>query len=187
MVNEFAIIVACTSQGGIGYNNNIPWHIPADLKHFKDITTSVPYDGVVNAVIMGKNTWMSLPKQHKPLKSRLNIVVSSTLSEDDMCGYEDAINVTSLQNAIEHLLTNKRVYNVFVIGGARLYNEALLNPLFKKAYVTQVKVKDEAQIDCDTFIDLSTLELNFTCQRQGTLIRHNHMLYRFCEFLRHQH
>jgi dihydrofolate reductase len=130
---------------------------------------------------MGKNTWMSLPKQHKPLKERLNVVVSSTLTKSDISSHDSVVIVTSLQDAIEHVVKNLKVHNAFVIGGARLYNEALLHPLFKKAYVTQVEIDSQ----CDTFIDLSTLESNFICQQQGTLVMHNNLSYRFCEFIVH--
>lgn len=182
MVNEFAIIVACTSKGGIGYKNDIPWHIPADLKHFKDVTTNAPI-GQVNAVIMGKNTWLSLPQKHKPLINRLNIVVSSTLTEHNICENHNIIIVPSLQNAIKYVITNKIVYNAFVIGGARLYNEALLNPLFKKAYITQVHINSEPEFD--TFIDLSIIKSNFTSYDEGpNIVYDNNICYRFCEFSR---
>jgi dihydrofolate reductase len=179
MVNEFAIIVACTSQGGIGCNNSIPWYIPADLKHFRDVTTKTPL-GKVNVVIMGKNTWVSLPKQHKPLKGRLNVVVSTTLTDE----HDGVMIATSFKQAIEHVAMNSKVHNVFVIGGARLYNEALIHPLFKTAYVTQIQMNGVTDVKCDTFIDLSILESNFSCQRQESLQTYNDLGYRFCEFVR---
>ena len=71
-----SLIVACDSRNAIGKNNEIPWHLSDDLKRFKSITMG-------NTVIMGKNTWLSLP--FKPLKGRKNIVISSIMPETDGC------------------------------------------------------------------------------------------------------
>ena len=59
------LIVAYDNKRGIGLNGDMPWHIPADLKHFSSITNS-------NIVIMGRKTWESLPDEHRPLKNRIN-------------------------------------------------------------------------------------------------------------------
>ena len=77
---NFSIIVACTDEGIIGVNNTIPWYIPDDLKYFKTITTGNEKNK--NIVIMGRNTWESLPTQYKPLKDRINIIISNTLILD---------------------------------------------------------------------------------------------------------
>ena len=69
----FEIITAIDQNNGIGKNNSIPWNLPKDLKHFKDITEN-------SFVIMGRNTWNSLPK--KPLPNRINIIISSTIKLD---------------------------------------------------------------------------------------------------------
>ena len=69
----YSIILACTFEGGIGYNNDIPWNIKSEIYLFKQITGNKD-QYKQNAVIMGRNTWESLP--HKPLKDRLNIIPS---------------------------------------------------------------------------------------------------------------
>ena len=69
------IIVATSTNYGIGYDNKMCWHIPEELKHFKRITTSCDDKKKRNCVIMGKNTWYSLPK--RPLVDRINIIISS--------------------------------------------------------------------------------------------------------------
>ena len=64
----YSIIIACCLNGGIGYDNRIPWNIKEEMKLFKRITTGdIEYNGI-NAVIMGRNTWESLP--NKPLQNR---------------------------------------------------------------------------------------------------------------------
>lgn len=76
----FKIIVAFDSKRGIGLNNQIPWKLSDDLKHFKEITTKVPKDSYykyINMVVMGRKTWDSLPPQYKPLPNRLNVILSN--------------------------------------------------------------------------------------------------------------
>jgi dihydrofolate reductase len=180
MTNELSIILACTTDGGIGYENNIPWHIPADMKHFKEITTSAP-KGKFNAVIMGKNTWLSLPKQYRPLKDRLNIVISSTLTISE-CP-EDVIILSSLQDAIDFLVKLDQVHNVFVIGGAKMYSEALVHPMFKYAYVTHV-LDSDVVIKCDTYVNLSKLYSEYVCVNEGSVAEYNNIKYTFCQYLK---
>ena len=68
------IIVAATKNMGIGFQNKLPWHLKNELKYFKKKTIG---DGN-NLIVMGKNTWLSLPK--KPLPFRTSCVISSTLN-----------------------------------------------------------------------------------------------------------
>ena len=74
------IIVATCKKNGIGKDNCIPWFIKGDLRHFKNITCQVPEDehyNYVNMVIMGRNTWESIPENRKPLPGRINVVLTS--------------------------------------------------------------------------------------------------------------
>ena len=102
------IVVAFDKKLGIGANNDLLWlrDLPADLKHFKEITTGHP-------IIMGRNTYESIGR---PLPNRQNIVISSTLA--DTAGIDV---VSSLDDAYE-LVHDK---DAFVIGGARVYEEAI--------------------------------------------------------------
>lgn len=179
MVNEFAVILACTKEGGIGINNRLPWRIPDELKYFKTITTQSPRDKI-NAVIMGKNTWLSLPKNHRPLKDRLNIIVSQSLTIDSM----NVVVVPSLDSAINHVCGLLDVYNAFVIGGHRLYNDAIKHSLFNKAYVTHVYNKSLSTIECDTFIDIQSILTNYKLEENHEVKDHEHLLYKFCVYKR---
>lgn len=120
-----SLIVARAHNGAIGKDNDIPWHLPEDLKFFQRETLG-------GAIIMGRNTWDSLP--YKPLKSRLNIVVSrqADLAEHMASSVEDAI-----EKAYAH--GYRRVYG---IGGERLYAEML--PLAHRLLVTEVDLKIDA-------------------------------------------
>jgi len=72
---RLTIIVAATKHDGIGYNSTLPWRLPKEMKYFAQTTSAAP-NGKVNAVIMGRNTWESIPKRHRPLPNRVNIVIS---------------------------------------------------------------------------------------------------------------
>jgi dihydrofolate reductase len=116
-----SLVVARARNGAIGRGNTIPWHAPEDLAFFQRETTG-------GAVIMGRNTWESLP--FKPLKNRLNIVITSR-------GVGAEHEVTSLQAAINlaEAMGHRRLY---AIGGARVYAEAL--PLAHRLLVTEVEL-----------------------------------------------
>jgi dihydrofolate reductase len=178
MTSGVSIILACTHDGGIGKNNAIPWSIPADMKHFKDITTTAPH-GFKNVVIMGKNTWLSLPNEYKPLQNRINIIVSSTLHE-----HKNNIEIKdNLDEAINYAMSLDKIFKVFVIGGARLYNEIMKHPLCTTAYVTHIMTgEDTMNIDCDTFIDLDTFNNIFTLTKEGIVNRKDHLYFTFCEY-----
>ena len=75
MVN-FSIVVAMDEQQGIGKGGKLPWHIPGDLKYFKNLTTKTKLPDKKNVVIMGRKTWESLPQNFRPLSKRINVVLT---------------------------------------------------------------------------------------------------------------
>ncbi len=113
MPPRLTLIAAIARNGVIGKGNALPWHLPEDLKHFKQLTTG-------QAVIMGRKTWESLPPKFRPLPNRLNIVI--TRNADYLA--PGATVVPSLPAAIAAagLADNDEV---FVIGGAETYAQAL--------------------------------------------------------------
>ena len=120
------IVVAMTSNHVIGQNGDMPWHLPADLVHFKELTSG-------HAIIMGRRTWESIGK---PLSNRLNIVV--TRQEDYLA--EDVTVVHSLEDGIVAAGTQR----IFLVGGGEMYKEAL--PIASKMHITRI----DALIDGDT-------------------------------------
>jgi len=95
------IVVAYTfGKQGIGCNGSIPWNIPEDLKHFKDITTPKDIDSPINIVIMGRKTWESIPDKHKPLKDRYNIILSNNSNYRDI---QNTIYSESETNKIDNV------------------------------------------------------------------------------------
>ena len=80
----FNLIAAHDRNFAIGKNGDLPWYFTSDLKHFSKTTRSAEH----NIVVMGKNTWNSIPTDNRPLQNRVNIIISSTLqvSPDEMAG-----------------------------------------------------------------------------------------------------
>ena len=125
-----SLIVAIAHNRVIGYENKMPWHLPAELAYFKRITTGHP-------IIMGRKTFQSIGR---PLPNRRNIVVSRNPT---FAG--EGIEVRPSLNDALALATAD---NPFVIGGATLYLEAL--PLADRLYITEI----EAELNGDTFFPL---------------------------------
>ncbi len=124
-----SIIVAVASNNAIGRNNELLWHIPEDLQRFKKLTMG-------QCLIMGKNTWYSLPR--RPLPGRTNIVLT-----DDPCEcIEGCISAYSIDDALSKCEKGKEV---FVIGGGSVYRQFL--DIADRLYLTHVH-KD---FDADTF------------------------------------
>lgn len=82
-MSPLTLIVAATRQNGIGRGGTLPWHIPKDLAYFARVTMNAP-GAQINAVIMGKKTWESIPPKVRPLKKRINVVLSRS-SDYDPC------------------------------------------------------------------------------------------------------
>lgn len=116
-------IVAADEHNAIGKNNQLPWHLPEDLKFFKRTTIDKP-------VLMGRKTYESMGK---PLKNRLNIVLSRQSGLDLPDG---VILANDLRSAIQQL-EQDGIEEAFVIGGGKIFEEAM--PLIDRLYFTEVK------------------------------------------------
>lgn len=136
----FNLIVAHDSRLGIGKNGNLPWKLPEDLKNFKKLTSFKDPEGREPAIIMGSKTWESLP--FRPLPGRTNVIISNTYKY-----IKGAEIFTGLGTAIITLCARECYSDVFVIGGAGIYAEAITNPLLKSLMVTEV----QGDFECDRF------------------------------------
>lgn len=126
------LIVAIDLNNGIGKNGDLLFRIPEDLKRFRKLTLG-------KTVVMGRSTLESLPNG-KPLADRRNIVLSTTLPEND--SYEVCRSIEELFDIINE------DEEVFVIGGGKIYDQLL--PYCNKLYITKILKSFEA----DTFINL---------------------------------
>ncbi len=116
------MIYARATNGVIGKNGTLPWHLPEDMAHFKQVTMGWP-------VIMGRKTWDSLPAKFRPLPGRTNIVITRRTDWQP----EGAKVATSVEDAIS-LAGN--IEEVWVIGGAQVY--AMAEPLADRIEVTEI-------------------------------------------------
>lgn len=73
------IIAAVDANFGIGKNNSLPWHLKEEYQHFQRQTTLTKDPNRVNALVMGRRCWESIPQKFRPLKNRINIVLSRTM------------------------------------------------------------------------------------------------------------
>lgn len=129
---EIIAIAAISEENrALGYEGNLVYQIPGDLKRFKELTSGFP-------VIMGRKTWESIPEKFRPLPQRTNIVLTSNNSYKA----NGAIVVTSPEEALNK---SQEFEKVFIIGGAQIYS--LFLPKTDSLYLTIVKEEREA----DTF------------------------------------
>lgn len=75
-MSGLTLIVAATKTNGIGQNARLPWRLPKEMAYFARVTSNAPA-GSRNAVIMGRNTWESIPAKFQPLPNRVNVVIST--------------------------------------------------------------------------------------------------------------
>jgi dihydrofolate reductase len=128
-MKQISIIVAIARNMAIGKNNELLWHIPADLKRFKQITLG-------HQVIMGRMTYLSLPK--RPLPNRTNIVITDKPDET----FEGCLTVHSIQEAYNLCMEQEES---FIIGGGSVYRQFL--PMATRLYLTLV----DKDFEADTF------------------------------------
>lgn len=139
-------IIACDLHGGIGIQNKVPWYIPDDLTKFKHITMG-------QTVIMGRNTYESLPPKARPLPGRINIVVTNVPNIRHPRVY--CTNIYDLLDFIDDARTRNEK-DLYVIGGASIIDE--LFDEIDMVYLTRIM----AVAKCDTYIDLPRIKKTFS-------------------------
>jgi dihydrofolate reductase len=112
------MIWAQTPDRVIGADGSMPWHLPEDLAHFKELTLGHP-------VIMGRRTWDSFPERFRPLPGRTNIVMSRRQQSAGAMREAGAVVVPGFREALEAAAESDGLDLVWVIGGAMLYEQAL--------------------------------------------------------------
>ena len=129
-------VLAMTDSLLIGAKNGLPWHLPEDMKHFRDITKWW-------IVIMGKTTYFSLPDAFRPLPGRRNIVLSRSLLE--------WVETFSDIRAMLEVLQNEWVERIFVIGGASVYDQFFEQDLVDEVELTLVEGQQYGDIFVQEF------------------------------------
>ncbi|KAI9726604.1 MAG: dihydrofolate reductase [Chrysothrix sp. TS-e1954] len=167
---ELTLIVAATRTLGIGQNGQLPWpKLKAELGFFSRVTSWVPPSlspspspspsasaldsnpnptTAINALIMGRKTYTSIPPSLRPLKNRYNVVISSTLPSPPTPNLSIVPNLSTALSTLSHPDHQPRIARVFVIGGARVYGDALGLGEVKRVLLTKIK---EPEFECDRF------------------------------------
>jgi dihydrofolate reductase len=145
------VAVAITGNGGIGLKGGLPWpHLKGDMVLFSKRTTG----SGKNAVLMGKNTWLSIPENRRPLKNRTNIIISRNTELESNA--TSCRVFSSICDAITHCEVVK-YDELWIIGGSGIYNDFLnvYHDKVHRVYITYVCANsDKHGYECDTFIDI---------------------------------
>ena len=151
-----SIIAAIGKNNELGKNNNLIWHLPNDLKFFKETTMGKP-------ILMGRKTLNSLPKL---LPGRTHLVLStSNLNIDGV------IQFTNIEDALDYI---KNIDEVFIIGGASIYKEFL--SYADKLYLTEIDAVSEADVYFPTF-DKTKYKRSVIKTNEDNGIKYEHVLY----------
>lgn len=124
---RIALVAAMAADRVIGKDGRMPWHLPAELQHFKRITLGKP-------VVMGRTTYESIGR---PLPGRTNIVLSRQVNEQTV----DANGVVWVNSPAQAIAAAGNAAELMVIGGGHIYREFL--PLAQRLYLTEIQLKTE--------------------------------------------
>ncbi|OBZ79179.1 Dihydrofolate reductase [Grifola frondosa] len=156
-MSRLTIIVAATLTNGIGKNSQLPWRLSKEISYFARVTSNAP-EGSLNAVIMGRNTWESIPRKFRPLPKRLNIVISSNEQYEltPPAATAPIYLHTTLNSALERLsqpeTLEKPIHRAFIIGGASLYRDTLSISPSSQSFVDRIlltRIISPSFDDCD--------------------------------------
>ncbi|HEY8701266.1 MAG TPA: dihydrofolate reductase [Arthrobacter sp.] len=131
-VSGVGLVWAQTSDGVIGKDGDMPWHLPEDLKHFNRLTMGHP-------VIMGRKTWLSFPDKYRPLPGRTNIVITRQKNWAGTPEAEGAVVVPSLDDALLESQFVDGGGTVWILGGGEVFRQS--TELANVAVVTTIDVE----------------------------------------------
>ncbi len=153
-----SLLVAHSSNRTIGRDGGLPWHLPADMKRFRELTTG-------HTVVMGRKTFESLPDAYRPLPDRRNLVLSRN-PRYGVPGAEVFPDLQSTLDAWRESAPDDRGGECFVIGGGDTYREALA--LAGRVYATEI----EEEVEGDTFFP-ALAEDEWSCVEQSERMLEN--------------
>jgi len=174
-MKEFSIIVAIDEKSGIGKSGELPWRLSRDMQRFKDLTMICLQKGKMNALIMGRKTWDSLPERFRPLPGRLNLVLSS---QKDLLLPSGVLCSSSLEQALQELKSREEVGNIFVIGGGRVFAEAIGRADCKYLYITHIA----ADFLCDVYFPI--IPDRFFLEKRSELLEEDGIMFRFVDYMK---
>lgn len=144
---KVALIVAMDLDHGIGKNNDLMWHLPADMKFFRETTMN-------QIVVLGRKNYESIPEKYRPLPNRENAILTRNKSFEA----EGCVIFHSLEECLK-FYSNEEERTVFIIGGGEIYKQSLELDVVDEMYITHVN----NTYDADTFfpdINLSEWDID---------------------------
>ena len=132
---KVSLIVAMDRERGIGKNNDLMWHLPADMKFFRETTTG-------HIVVMGRKNYESIPERFRPLPNRENAVLSRAGNYQA----EGCMVFSSLDACLSHY-SGETERTVYIIGGGQIYREAIDQKVVTEMFITEV----DGKFGADTF------------------------------------
>ncbi|KAG6447217.1 hypothetical protein O3G_MSEX004814 [Manduca sexta] len=141
------LIAAACENMGIGANGTLPWRLKKEMAYFATMTTKVEDPKKVNAVIMGRVTWDSIPPKYRPLPNRINVVLTRNVNVVKEKVPEGVVVVPGLDEAIKYIEGRDDIEATWVIGGSSVYKAAIEHENCGKIYLTEI----QKSFDCDTF------------------------------------
>ncbi len=150
---EVIIIVAATRNRVIGKDNDLIWHLPVDMRYFKETTKGAP-------VITGRKNYESIPEKFRPLPGRLNIVLSK---QTDYPVAEGVWLRSDLQNALNDIEANG-AETAYIIGGGQIYAAAIEEGIVDRMLITWI----DTELEGDAFFP----EFDPSNWEESTLMKH---------------
>ncbi|WPK26176.1 hypothetical protein PUMCH_003524 [Australozyma saopauloensis] len=150
------IVAAMAPELGIGANGKLPWRLKQEIKYFRDVT-SHSGEGSINAVIMGRKTWESIPAKFRPLPNRLNVILSHSHTNEYRDGVLFYNSMDSILDAFQrdnYKFQKQDINKIFIIGGAQIYNAFVTDPRVDSLLLTNITFTGEASETpvMDTFL-----------------------------------
>ncbi|MBU0727310.1 dihydrofolate reductase [Patescibacteria group bacterium] len=143
MKHKIYLIAAADPKNGIGIKGKLPWQLKGDMKFFQETTIKTDNANKRNMVVMGRTTWESIPEKHRPLIGRKNVV----LSRNKNLKIEGTDVVNSIKDIIKIAEEDERIENIFVIGGAKVYEQFIKLRELTGIYLTRI----QKEFKCDAF------------------------------------
>lgn len=175
------LILAVDENNWLWKNNSLAWNISTDLKNFKKITSETKDLAKLNAVIMWRKTWESIPAKFKPLSDRINCIITKSIKTNDIGSRIDdfILYFNSVTYCLSELESKENLENIFIIWWASLYNDFLKWDLLNfvdKIYLTKIKW----DFDCDVFFDW--VPENFKVEKYSEEMEENWIKFSFWEY-----
>lgn len=158
-----AIVACLVPEMGIGFQGSLPWRLSQEMKYFREVTSRTRDPEKVNAVVMGRRTWESIPQRFRPLPNRINTVVSRqhphALAQQDQDPVYRSNSLTAAVSELQAQLGDK-LERIYIIGGGDIYNQSY--DLADHWLITKIRPAPGTQVpEMDTFLDANAITSRF--------------------------